>query len=91
MRSSGAIEYITPLQSATESSTTPKSVMKTTVGGAGAGGLGADCPAGEQNRRKNPSRNVRQATGGIVCLRIGKRKVVYWSWKKMQNQQVRGL
>ena len=34
MRNSGAIEYITPLQRATESSTTPKSVMKTTVGGA---------------------------------------------------------
>ena len=33
MRTSGMIEYITPLQIATESSTTPKSVMKTIVGG----------------------------------------------------------
>jgi hypothetical protein len=33
MRSSGKIEYMTPLQIATESSTVPKSVMKTTVGG----------------------------------------------------------
>ena len=32
MRTSGAIEYITPLQIATESSTVPKSVMKTMVG-----------------------------------------------------------
>src|ERR1700730_14207021 len=32
-RNSGAIEYITPLQRATESSPVPKSVMKTTVGG----------------------------------------------------------
>ncbi len=34
MRNSGAMEYITPLHRATESSTTPKSVMNTTVGGA---------------------------------------------------------
>src|SRR5450432_2975589 len=33
IRTSGATEYITPLQRATESSTTPKSVMKTMVGG----------------------------------------------------------
>jgi hypothetical protein len=32
MRTSGEIEYITPLQIATESSTVPKSVMKTMVG-----------------------------------------------------------
>src|SRR5258708_34821192 len=32
MRRSGAIEYITPLQIETESSRTPKSVIKTTVG-----------------------------------------------------------
>ena len=33
MRTSGMIEYITPRQMATESSTTPKSVMKTMVCG----------------------------------------------------------
>src|SRR5215472_8430252 len=33
MRTSGIIPYITPRQIATESSTTPKSVMKTMVGG----------------------------------------------------------
>src|ERR1700688_3975640 len=33
MRRFGAIPYITPLHSATESSSTPKSVIKTTVGG----------------------------------------------------------
>ena len=33
MRASGAIEYITPLQMATESSTVPKSLMNTIVGG----------------------------------------------------------
>ena len=33
MRTSGMMEYITPRQSATESSTTPKSVMNTIVGG----------------------------------------------------------
>src|SRR5271163_2477808 len=33
MRRFGAMPYITPLQRATESSTMPKSVMKTTVGG----------------------------------------------------------
>src|SRR5215831_8614850 len=33
MRTSGMIPYITPRQIATESSTTPKSVMKTMVGG----------------------------------------------------------
>ena len=32
MRNPGVIEYITPLQMATESSAVPKSVMKTTVG-----------------------------------------------------------
>src|ERR1700722_12293063 len=32
MRTSGAMEYMTPLQRATESSTTPKSVIKTMVG-----------------------------------------------------------
>src|SRR5690242_5900098 len=39
MRNSGAMEYITPLHRATESSTMPKSVMNTTVGGA----FGAAC------------------------------------------------
>src|SRR5271155_5393394 len=33
IRNSGAMEYITPLQMATESSIVPKSVMNTTVGG----------------------------------------------------------
>ena len=33
IRKSGAIVYITPLHRATESSTTPKSLMNTTVGG----------------------------------------------------------
>src|SRR5882724_1232270 len=33
MRTSGMIEYITPRHSATESSTTPKSVINTIVGG----------------------------------------------------------
>src|SRR5208283_180277 len=41
MRRLGAMPYMTPLQRATESSTTPKSVMKTTVGG----GSTADCRA----------------------------------------------
>ena len=52
MRSSGAMEYITPLQRATESSTTPKSVMKTTVDGAGGGRFVplVDWPATADNR-----------------------------------------
>src|SRR6266852_8128937 len=41
MRRLGAMPYMTPLQRATESSRTPKSVMKTTVGG----GCTADCCA----------------------------------------------
>ena len=59
MRNSGAMEYITPLQSATESSTTPKSVIKTTVGGAFGGAAcawpEADSADGEQQcRHSNP-------------------------------------
>ena len=42
MRRFGVIPYITPLQRATESSRTPKSVMKTIVGG----GCGAAVWAG---------------------------------------------
>ena len=48
MRRLGAMPYMTPLQSATESSTMPKSVMKTTVGG----GCAADCCAGWSPRSR---------------------------------------
>ena len=44
MRKPGAIDSMTPLQIATESSATPKSVMNTTVGADPA--AGADCPVG---------------------------------------------
>jgi hypothetical protein len=54
MRTSGTMEYITPLQIATESSTVPKSVMKTMVG------IGlADAPAALIAQRISNSRVMR--------------------------------
>src|SRR5271166_3385370 len=47
MRRFGAMLYMTPLQRATESSTTPKSVMKTRVGGCCWAGSG---PAANKKR-----------------------------------------
>src|SRR6266550_2241384 len=58
MRRFGVMPYMTPLQRATESSTVPKSVMKTTVGGY----LDAGCAAA----RKPPSTSAsskRQVVG----------------------------
>src|ERR1700686_1233900 len=54
MRRLGAIPYMTPLQRATESSTTPKSVMKTTVGG----GCTADCCAIRVLAPKNVNQTI---------------------------------
>src|SRR5579872_1211723 len=51
MRTSGMIEYITPRQIATESSTTPKSVMKTIV----CGYFPLCAPANVENISRNAS------------------------------------
>jgi hypothetical protein len=56
MRTSGMMEYITPRQIATESSTVPKSVMKTMVGG-----YFADCEAEIAEAQMSKASNVRQA------------------------------
>src|ERR1700686_2002743 len=67
MRRFGAIPYITPLQSATESSTTPKSVMKTTVGG----GCTADCCAirvfSPNNAKQTNRTSASLFIAGLLC------------------------
>src|ERR1700686_211661 len=52
MRRLGAMPYITPLQSATESSRIPKSVMKTTVGGGGPEDGWARTALADKNRKQ---------------------------------------
>src|ERR1700722_20886343 len=67
MRTSGMIEYITPLQGATESSTTPKSVINTIVGG-----YFCACPTENPASRAmtaNTARTLRLFT--IIFTRIG--------------------
>ena len=75
MRSSGAIEYITPLQSATESSTTPKSVMKTTVGRAGAAVCAMSRPVGDAEQQNQSEKKLRQAMA-VHSFAIGSRALV---------------
>jgi hypothetical protein len=63
--------YMTPLQSATESSTTPKSVMKTTVGG----GWGTDGCArtalAARSKKTNHRQNIRaDFAGGVNVIRM---------------------
>src|ERR1035437_2435631 len=72
MRRFGAMPYITPLQRATESSTIPKSVINTTVGG----GCGVDCCARKgmaaRSRRVKHSQNCRaDLTVAGDVIRIG--------------------
>ena len=62
--------YMTPLQSATESSTMPKSVMKTTVGGGCAAGGCARRGLGTRNKA-NHRQNIRaDLPVGVNVLRI---------------------
>src|SRR6516225_6983651 len=62
MRTTGRIEYITPLQMVTESSTVPKSVMKTMVGGY----LGTGAPCAHAHR---PRASRKERTRTSSCLR----------------------
>src|SRR5882724_7184711 len=59
MRRFGVIPYMTPLQRATESSTVPKSVMKTTVGGDLDAGCSADRKLPRRRSAANPLRSLR--------------------------------
>src|SRR5882762_2900731 len=59
MRRSGATEYITPLHRATESSITPKSVMKTTVGWGLGGASSAQVVAGGRTSRNPAARTAK--------------------------------
>src|SRR5579864_2368915 len=62
MRTSGMMEYITPRQMATESSNTPKSVMKTIVGGyfCATSLAGAVMSMFDSNASASANRNVRR-------------------------------
>src|SRR5208337_4516675 len=79
MRRFGAMPYITPLQSATESSSTPKSVMKTIVGG----GCTEDCcdRRGLATRNKtNHKQNIRgdfPAGADVIGMRSNSQKGYY--------------
>src|SRR5205807_4483656 len=71
MRTSGMIEYITPRQSATESSTKPKSVMNTIVGGyfcafSGTPFLASCARSGDLV----PARNTRTTASATICVRF---------------------
>src|ERR1035438_4981764 len=74
MRRLGAMPYMTPLQSATESSTTPKSVMKTTVGGGAAAGCARRGPAARSNKAvaaTHHTQNIRaDFAAGMNVIRI---------------------
>src|SRR4029077_15188952 len=59
MRKFGVIPYMTPLQRATESSTVPKSVMKTTVGGYLDAGWSADRKLPISRSAANPLKSLR--------------------------------
>src|SRR6266567_6990952 len=59
MRRFGVMPYMTPLQRATESSTVPKSVMKTMVGGYVDAGWSADRRLPSRKSATNPIKNVR--------------------------------
>src|SRR5208282_2824215 len=59
MRRLGAMPYMTPLQMATESSATPKSVMKTTVGGGSTAACCARSGLAARNSKTNHKQNIR--------------------------------
>src|SRR5713101_3863183 len=58
MRRFGVMPYMTPLQRATESSTVPKSVMKTTVGGYLEAGCSADRRLPRRRSAANPLKSL---------------------------------
>src|SRR5271155_720018 len=81
MRRLGVMPYMTPLQRATESSITPKSVMKTTVGGCTV--VGAVVAATEGCARRGVARKSKRAKHqpsarvdfaaevNVVCIKSG--------------------
>ena len=69
MRKSGVIEYITPRQIATESSTVPKSVMKTTVGGALVRGAWADSVLERPSTTSSSTNTTDEYTGAYLGIR----------------------
>src|SRR5271165_1449545 len=79
MRRFGAMPYITPLQSATESSTTPKSVMNTTVGcGTGAATCWAETRLAA--RSKNATGSQTAATDFLASCNTAS---IEWSLERL--------
>src|SRR6266481_873914 len=89
MRRFGVIPYMTPLQRATESSTVPKSVMKTTVGGDLDAGCSADRKLARRRSAANPLKSLRadrRRCGSTknIDRNTPKRLLVYWRFDRAQ-------
>src|SRR6266478_5648401 len=89
MRRFGVMPYMTPLQRATESSSVPKSVMKTTVGGYLDAGCSADRKLPRRRSAANPLKSLsadRRRCGSakniIEIFRKG--LLVYWRFDQAQ-------
>src|SRR5271166_917871 len=71
MRRFGVIPYMTPLQRATESSTMPKSVINTTVGGWPADGGCAMKRVAARNKQRRHKQNIPfKLPAGVDVIRI---------------------
>src|SRR5271170_5698567 len=96
MRRFGAMPYITPLHRATESSTMPKSVMKTTVGGGcWAGGCYKRGPAARNKparTRPNDTEHIRaDFVAAVNVIRIALSAPVDPSFYPLQGRTQRRL
>src|SRR5260370_14885859 len=82
MRRLGAMPYMTPLQRATESSSMPKSVMKTTVGGGSTAGGCAGRGLATRSSRTNQKQSLRvdfAAEVNVIHIKPNSPKRLLWS------------
>src|ERR1700756_3956865 len=91
MRTSGMIPYITPRQIATESSSVPKSVMNTMVGGyVFAASFPAHAPEGE-----SVSKRIASVTETVFrtrnCSRRIEDEIIHFSLSQVQQRDVSGF